>query len=304
MRWPDAWSPLVALAVLTAGAGLFPASAAPPGDQAEVPQGLADATDRLREGLQAVSEADGIEQARQQYEQRVKPHEQTLLPHASDLADRDGDLLTTYLDRLADQLAEGNLTDARSLAQAAANHIRETIRSIVLAWEQNRTSLVAGSVWSTPEGPRVSLVLIHPPPAGIAAFDASLHLEGAIPVSAQLSKGQGQAQVDATNATVRWASFDAASLAGLDASRMERIVLGEAQLDGQKAKDGSAIGTDVEVNQLVDPNGKRVPVIGLAAERSVPEAGEDPIVSKAGLAMVVLGVAGAGLVLWVRRWEV
>jgi hypothetical protein len=285
--------PLLALALL---ASVFPVDGQV-SDDLRVPESLAEPAEDLRDGLTQVADADTIDEARQAHDDAVRGPADQLLLYASDLADRSGGLLATDLDRLDEQLAAGNLSDARSLASAGAQLVADDVQPVAERWDRNRTALAAGPVQPTEEGPAVALVLVNPPPGSIAAVDASLTLEAATPRSASLALGQGETTVDPANGTVRWASFDASAAASLATDGAQPIALGEARIDPT----ADTIATNVTVHDLLDADGQPTPAIGLASDREVPADGTGLPTTWLALGGVALGAVGLGW--WVQRWE-
>lgn len=267
-----------------------------------VPESLAEPTLALEAGLDDLRQAEDIDQARQIHEDRVQPHAQDVAPYLEDLVDEDGRLLATYLDRIGQALDEGEASDARSLAGAAANLVEDEIVPIAKRWDANRTAVMAGPLQASSDGLRVGLVLVNPPPGGIAAFDASLTFQTAAPLAANVELGQGETRIDDANATVRWASFDASTVARLSPQQTERVLLGQADLDEESLEAGSKLVVHAHVHELRDAEGDAVPTIGVDAERTVPQAEEGG--STMWIALGGVGVASLGLGWWVHRWEV
>jgi hypothetical protein len=289
--------PVLALGLIL---GAVPATDAT-SDAIAVPDSLGDPAGEMHESLQTIADADALDRARQVHADQVVPAREELAPHASDLAPDEGPLLATYLDRLETRLAEGNLSDARSLAGAAAQLVADEIQPRAEHWDENRTALAAGPVQPGENGPKVALVLVNPPPS-LAAYDAELSVTPGAPTSAQVALGQGQTRVHADNGTVRWASFDASAMAHLSPQSTQRVALGQAQLDPAGLDPATPVATAVDVNQLSDAEGRPVPAIGLQTERSVP-AGDDAV-DPTWLTLGGVGLAAAGLGWWIREWEV
>lgn len=301
MPAPRGLLPTVLAIGLTVASGPLVAGQTDPSPQ--VPQTLAEPAHDLEAALAELSQAEDLEEARQLHRERVEPTATALMPYAADLAGEDGRLLATYLERLAERLEAGNLTDARSLAGAAADLVRDELLDVAERWDANRTALMAGPLEATDDGWRVSLVLVHPPPSGIAAFDAELAIPEATPREAAVELGQGQTRLDPANGTVRWASFDARSTARLSPQGADRVVLGQATLEPDTPSDTERLATQASVFEVLDPEGREVPVVGLDGARQIPEEGADGA-SRGWLALAGLGLAATGVGLWVRRWEV
>lgn len=289
---------LTALAFVAAAVALGAAQAAEP----SVPETLGQPAGQLAAGLGALADAEDLERARQLHRERVQPPAEPMQQYAPDLAGEDGRLLSTYLDRLSTQLAAGNLSDARSLAGAGAQLIDDEVRPVAERWDENRTAAFAGPPETTEAGVRVPLVLANPPPSGIAAYDVSLTLPGAEPVDATIELGQGETRLDPANGTVRWASFDASSMARLSPRGADRVVLGAAVFSTDTLSPGSSVTLETQANEVLDPEGRPVAAVGVDGQREVPE---DPGgVGEAWWALAGVGVAAATLGWWVHRWEV
>lgn len=294
--------PLAWLALLGATA---PALALPAGGRAQgdvpwtVPTDLPQAAEDVRAGLDQVADASEIEQARRAH-RSIAGDLDALAPHAVDLAGRSGELFATYRTQLARALADGNLSDARSLAGAAANLLEDEIRPRVDRWAVNRTALAPGPVrWSNGD-PVVSVVLVNPPGGGLGAFDVGIAFEEARPTDAGAAVGRGEASVDTANRTARVASFSAQALANLDAGR-QRLVLGEVQLD--RLEPDRLVNATARVHELVASDGGEVPALGLASSSTVPERPSGLDVG-AWWPIAALAVGALVLVALVRRLEV
>jgi hypothetical protein len=284
--------------------GLTLASAGPVAGQAAedpIPASLAQPSEQLRHGLDQLRDADEIERARQVHADQIQPPADQLAPYLADLAGEDGRLLATYLDRLDQALADGNLSDARSLAGAAANLVDDEVRPLTQRWDANRTALLAGPLTHGSEGLVVPLVLHNPPAAGLAAVDASLTIDAGEPLEAHVEHGQGDTHLDPANGTVRWASFETSSLAELDTHRTDRVLLGRAVVDTDWTP-GETTAIQAHAHELLDPEGEPVPAVGVETQRTVPARDEGS--ASRWLALAGIGLAGLGLTWWVRRWEV
>lgn len=296
------------LAAATLLAALLPGALAAPGSPPAVeriPERLPERTETLRAALANVSEAEDLAAARRAHED-VQARAPELVPHARDLMPEDAELLGTYLAELNRSLAEGNLSDARSLAQAAANLVHDELRPRVEAWTVNRTALTAGPLrWASDGVIVVPLLLVNPPPAGVGAFDASLHVppDRARPVAASIATGQGETSVDRANGTARIAAFDAQQLAHLGTGT-QVVVLGEARFSAEELTARDTLPVEVRVHGLATPDGQPTPALGLAHAASVP-ADEHGLVSALGQRWVALGlVAGMAAVsaIVTKRW--
>lgn len=292
-----AW-PLAALGLLAAAVALGAADAAEPA----VPETLGEPAGELASGLAELSDAEELERARQVHRERVQGPAEPLQRYGPDLAGEDGRLLSTYLDRLSTQLAAGNLSDARSLAGAGAQLTADEIRPLAERWDGNRTAVFAGPPEVTDGGLRVPLVLANPPPSGIAAYDASLTVPGAEPVDAATELGRGEIRLDAANGTVRWASFDASSLARLSPRGADRVVLGTAVFADETLSAGSTVTLETQAHEVLDPDGEPIPAVGVDGRREVPET--DGGGGGAWWTLAGVGVAALSLGWWVSRWEV
>lgn len=270
---------------------------------AEPPTDLSGRVDALGGNLTRIAAADTLEQARAAHRQ-VLDLAPGVLPHAADLAGRHGELVATLLDELDTQLAAGNLSDARSLAQAAVNTLEDEIVPRVDRWAVNRTAVAPGPIRHGDDGLRVAIVLVNPPPARIGAIDVTLSTGEATPLEATVATGQGEATVDAGNRTARVASFDAQALANLDATSRERIVLGEVTLDATGLSAGDTLELTVDVQAIADRDGREVLALGLAHQGTVP-ATEDTGLVPATRWLALGGLVGGAaiVVTWIRRWE-
>lgn len=286
-----------------AGAALIALAAlAAPATGAGIPQDLPGDARALADGLDRVADADDVPAMRDQRATLTGPLER-VLEHAGDLADREGALLATYVERLDEQLAAGNRSDAASLARAAASTTRDTIVPAADAWAENRTALVPGGPSWQGEAVAVPVVLVNPPPAGVGALDVEVHVEDATVTGAEVAVGRGETTVDAANGTARLASFDAAALAKLDAASRERVVVGTVLLDGDELAPGDEVRVDPTTRALATPEGAPAPAIGVADTARVPEA-SGGLFSERVLAVAGVAAGAAVLVALARRLEV
>lgn len=264
-----------------------------------IPDDLPGRTAAILDGLERLATAEDIEHARRAHDEIAEPLDRTI-PHAVDLAGRSGELLGTYATELETQLAAGNLSDARSIAQAAANLVEDEIEPLVDRWAQDRTVVAPGPArWSGDELV-LSIVLVNPPPEGLGAFDIELVFDASRPTGAGAATGQGEAIVDRANRTARVASFSAQALANLDKSG-PRIALGEVQLEPTEA--GDTVNATAHVNELVTPEGSRVLALGPTGSSTVPER---PSGFDVGTwwPLAAVGVGAVALIAGVRRLEV
>lgn len=293
MRWPLPGSLVLALALLA-----VPANAG----GASVPDQLPADTRALADGLDELAGAEDLAAMRDTHA-NLTPVAERVLGHAEDLAGREGALLETYLDRLAEQLDAGNRSDAESLARAAATTTRQEVVPAAEAWATNRTAILAGSASWTDEGLSVPIVLANPPPAGVGAVDVEVEIgDEAAPRSASLALGQGETSVDAANGTARLASFDAAALANLDRST-QRATLGTVVLEPDGLDPGNTVDVEVTPREAATPEGRSTPVIGLAAAVEVPEEAGGLFNTRL-LALAGVGAGAALLFGLSRRLEV
>lgn len=283
----------LACALLAAGTGA---------EEDPAPASLARGARDLQTGLEQLAEAEDLEQARQLHSEHVQPAAGELSGYLEDLAGDDGRLLASYLERTQASLAEGELSDARSLAGAGANLLGDEIVPVAERWDVNRTFVLAGPLQTDSRGLVVPLVLVNPPPAGVAAYDVSLSFPDAQPQDATVEVGRGEVHVDEANATVRWASFDASSMARLGSPGAERVLLGEAILDPGDLEPGDELAVDAQANELLDPEGDPVPAVGSDNQRTVPEP--ETGLDQTWVALGGVGVAALGFGWWVNRWEV
>lgn len=301
-------APAAVLAALALLATLAPAGAAP-GDPSElagpIPEGLPGAFGDLAAALGNVSEAESVGEARRAHGD-VQPAAADAVPHAPDLAGREGRLLATYLDRLDDALSAGDLDDARSLAAAADDLVREELRPAAERWSENRTAVRAGPARPDGEGLVLPVVLVNPPPGGVGAFDVEVSTpEGAPrPVSGSLAAGRGETRADEANRSVRLAAFQPGELAQLAPERRV-ATLGEVRLGGPVPE--APVPVDARVHQLATPDGERVPALGLATESAVLDGDAGTLAGLperwVGLGLVV-ALAGATALAARRRLEV
>jgi hypothetical protein len=285
--------------VLAATLAVAPLAA---GQADEVPDTLVTPAENLETGLDRVSEADTVDQAREAHDTDVQPSGQTLRAYAEDLAGDDGRLLVTYLDRLDQALENGNLSDARSLAGAAANHLADAIAPAAQAWDANRTAVLPGPVEVDEDKLTARLVLVNPPVTGVGAWEASLVLPGSEPVEATVTHGQGETEWDPTNGTVRWASFDAQAASGLSSTEDRGLLLGEATYELGTLEPGDTVRVETQADEVDDADGEPVPAVGVDAERRI-QAVDDGL-GVAWLTIAGVLVAGVGLLVWTQRWEV
>lgn len=293
------WLALIALLGTLAPAVPVQGAGEPGSASWSIPGDLPGRTATIAEGLEQIAAAEDVEQARRAHEEIAEPLARTV-PHAIDLAGRSGELLGTYASELEAQLAAGNLSDARSIAQAAANLLEDEIRELVERWDENRTVVAPGPVRWSGDDLVVSVVLVNPPPGGLGAFDVELALDANRPTGASLATGQGEATVDPANRTARVASFSAQALANLEKSG-PRVVLGEVQLEPVDA--GSTVNATAGVHELVTPDGSPVLALGLTGSSTAPKASGGFEVG-AWWPIVAVGAGAAVLIVGVRRLEV
>lgn len=287
---------LVAVLILAASPAASAASVT-------LPEDLPGDVTQLAADLARVAEADDLQTARAAHEQ-VEASAPHVVPHAPDLAGRDGELLATLLDELDAALARGNLSDARSLAQAGANTLEDDIAPAAEQWSTNRTAITPGPPRWSGDRVLVPLLLVNPPPGGLGAVDVEV-TANATPDRATLATGQGETTIDPTNRTARLASFDAQALANLETNRRETTLLGEVAFGPDALAAGDELKLTVTVRELADPGGHRVLVLGLDETTSVPpEEHGSPLLESRWLAVGGLVLGAAALIALVRRLEV
>lgn len=289
---------LAGLAAALLAATVPTASAALP----EPPQALPDTTEQLVEGLETVADASNLTQARQAHA-GVEPLEPRVLPHTKTLAGRHGELAATLMDELEAAIARGNLSDARSLAQAAASTLREDVMPPVERWDRNRTAVTTGPPRWVDDAIHVPVILVNPPPGGIGAFDVEVS-PGGTPTAATLAHGQGEERIDEVNGTARLASFDARALTHLDTTGRASIVLGEITLAHDELRPGDTLNTSTELHALADAEGSGVLAVTLASTSHLPAAGEEGLLGPRAWAIGGVVAGALGLVFVVRRLEV
>lgn len=294
-----AWLALVALLGAVASTAPVQGAEEPGSASWSIPDDLPGRTATITGGLDRIAAAEDVEQARSAHAEIADPLERTV-PHTIDLAGRSGELLGTYASELEAQLAAGNLSDARSVAQAAANLLEDEIRPLVDRWDENRTVVAPGPARWSGDDLVVSIVLVNPPPEGLGAFDVELAFDASRPTGAHAATGQGETTVDPDNRTARVASFSAQALANLEKSG-PRIVLGEVQLE--PPDEGTPVNATAGVHELVTPDGSPVLALGLTGSSTVPKA-PDGFDVGAWWPIVAVGAGAVGLVALVRRLEV
>lgn len=235
-----------------------------------VPTDLPARTTELRTALEDLSEATSADEARELWGTVPQSGD----PTASalwDLSPTDGDLLAAYLDGLDEAIAEGNLTDVRSLARAAESLVEEALEPLAATWATNATGVAPGEPEMRPDGTlRVPVILHNPPPAGVGAFDVALHAdpETASAVGGTVSLGTGQATADTANGSVRLASFDAKAAGGFGQGHRAFLHLGYAVFE--PTDDRGNLTLDVRIHELVDPQGERLLAVGADGDLVVP----------------------------------
>lgn len=217
-----------------------------------------------------------------------------VVPHLVALGGSDGRLVAELWRNLRTEARTGNLSNARSLAAAAVDTVEDDLTPRVAAWDDNRTTVTPGDP-STPG--RVPVVLIHPPPTGLGAFDVRVAVDGSTPpTEAAVAIGQGTSSIDPVNRTARLASFDAKALAGLGSGARDVVVLGHVAYPAE----AGTVSLDVDVVELVDPDGRSVPAVSPSADVSVAARGGAGIPANV-LAIALVAALGVGGLLVVRR---
>lgn len=257
-----------------------------------VPTSLPDDARTYRSALSNASEADGIEPIRDAVDdaRQVAPR---VVPHLVDLGGSDGDLLAELWSTLDDEARAGNATNARSLAGAAVDVLDDTLIDRADAWDRNRTTITPGRA----SGAEVPIVLIHPPPSGLGAFEIEVVADAPVqPTAARVAVGQGQTRLDPDNGSAALASFDAKALAGLGGASRDVVTLGHVTFPD----DAGTIDVEVEVVELVDPDGREVPVVSPAGEVEIASAGALEVPTNV-LALGLVAALGIGAVVAIRR---
>lgn len=262
---------------------IVPSVGAAPIDR--VPTSLPDDARTYRSALGNASEADGIERIRDAVDdaRQVAPR---VVPHLVDLGGSDGELLAELWPTLLDEARAGNATNARSLAGAAVDVLDDTLIARADAWDRNRTTITPGRA----SGAEVPVVLIHPPPSGLGAFEIRVAADAPVrPTGATVAVGQGQTRLDPDNGSAALASFDAKALAGLGGASQDVVTLGHVTFPA----DAGTIPVQVEVVELVDPDGRAVPVVSPAGDATIASGGALEVPTN----LLAVGlVAGLGLV--------
>lgn len=291
-----------------------PAGPAEPVDPIDrVPVELMERTVELRHALENVSGAGSAKAARTAHA-RAKAPAAYALSHLPSLAGADGELVVELWRTLGPEVEAGNLTNARSLAGSAVQTLRGDVEPRVEAWDARRTAVTVGlPSAASGGGVRLPLVLLNPPPGGLAAFDVEVRLppDGARALGGGAQAGQGQERVDAANGSVRVASFDARALAGL-ATAQEVVVLGHALYEPVQPIEpvgtvtGGPLPVAVKVHDLVDPQGTSVPVVSPdgSVDLAAARAGTAALLPPGGVALGLVAVLGAGALLVIRRIRV
>lgn len=300
---PPVAVPLALLALLGAASpALAPSAGAqsPSGFGWTVPDDLPSRTEDVQAGLERIADAESLDEARRTH-RGIAPDLARLASHAVDLAERAGELLGTYRMELDARLAAGNLSDARSIAQAAANLLADEIQPRVDRWAGNRTVVAPGPLRWSDGDLVVAIVLANPPTQGLGALDVELRFESARPTGASVATGRGDATVDRDNRTARVASFSAQALANLEGDRAQRLVLGRVQLE--ELEPGDRVNATVRVHELVTSGGEEILALGLTGSATVPST---PSGFDLGTwwPLAALGAGAAGVWGIVRRLEV
>lgn len=269
-----------------------PGAAAAPVDR--VPTTLLADTGTFRSALANASQGDDLDEIRAAVADagRVGP---AVVPHLVAVADRDGALVVELWRSLRTEARAGNASNARSLAGAAADALADDVIPRVRSWDANRTTVTPGD----PSAPgRVPVVLIHPPPSGLGAFDVRVTADGpASPTDAAVAVGQGRSHLDPANRSARLASFDARALAGLGTTARDVVVLGHVSF----AAEAGTVGLDVDVLELVDPDGRPVPAVSPSARVDLSVQGGVLDLPTNVVALGLVATLGVGAVLAVRR---
>jgi hypothetical protein len=248
-----------------------------------------------------VSRAEDVDEARlaQARAERVGAN---LSGYAIDLTDRQGRLVEDYLDSIDEALAAGNLSDARQLAGAAHNAIRDEVLPAFEAWSRNRTALGVGPAQPAGERVRVPIVLANPPPGRIGAVDATVEVQHPVrPVEAGIATGEGASRVDAANGSARIASFDAQSLGGFGGGSAPVETVGHVVADPGNLTVGASFPVELTVNELADGDGETTPAIGIGAAATRPAGDADGSATR-WIALGTVAILGVGALLGARRF--
>ncbi len=221
-----------------------------------------------------------------------------------DLDARDGGLLADYWGSLRTAADAGNLSDVRSLARAARGLVDDEVLPQVRAWSVNGTYLTPGNGQATAEGrTRVPVLLFHPPPGGVGAFDVEVQVEaGEVRiVEARAAVGTGEATVDGANGTARVASFDAKALGNLDAGG-DFVTLAHVVLEPRSEGEDLPAVVDIDLRELADPDGRSVPAVTSSGHVVLGDdvgASTSPTVA---VALVIVALLGITLAWTARRF--
>lgn len=271
---------------------LVPSAAAAPIDR--VPTGLAADTASFRSALDNASKAEGIAGIRAAVgdARQVAPD---VVPHLVALGDADGALLAELWRSLRVEARAGNASNARSLAAAAVDTLEDDLQPRVQAWDANRTTVTPGVPKADGDVP---VLLIHPPSAGMGAFDVRVTVNGSTPPKdAAVAVGQGESRIDRANRSARLASFDAQALAGLGTGARDVVVLGHVSYPA----DAGTIDLDVDVLELVDPDGRPIPAVSPSARVDVATGDAASGIPTNVAALVLVGGLGVVAVVAIRR---
>lgn len=257
-----------------------------------VPTSLPGDARTYRSALGNASQAESIDAIRAAVDDagQVAPD---VVPHLVDLGGSDGELLAELWPTLRDEARAGNATNARSLAGAAVDVLDDTLVDRADAWGRNRTTITPGRT----SGTRVPIVLLHPPPSGLGAFEIRVSADDPVaPTGATVAVGQGQTSLDPDNGSAALASFDARALAGLGGASQQAVTLGHVTFPSG----AGTIPVEVEVVELVDPDGRSVPAVSPTGEIKVASADLLEVPTNA-LALVLVAGLGIVAIVAVRR---
>lgn len=291
---------------------LLPAAAASPSEAPldRIPEDLPGDEAAFRGHLDNASEAEDTEALRQAID-AAKPLAEDLLPQLRDLQgdDRAGDVVTELWGSLVEAADAGNVSDGRSLAGSAANHLEEDLRFRVEAWAANRTAVTPGGA-EPADGDRfrVPLLVLHPPPEGLGALDAEVAVDPgqARPVAASAELGRGQSTVDPANGTARAASFNLQSATGLDPQGPPATTFAVVTFAPEAADAGDVLTVEAAVAEAADGDGDTLPVLAPDGE-VVVTASEGGFLTGSSAAwggLAAVALLGAGAVVAARRLEV
>lgn len=287
------------LLLLPASPGASAAPASPPAERVDAAE-LVAATEHHGSILRNLSTVESMDAAVELVAE-AGGNASRVLDALQDLDARDGDLLGNYWEGLRGEVRTGNLSDVRSLARAARGLLDDELLPQLRSWAGNGTFLTPGNAQAAAGGAtRVPVLLFHPPPGGVGAFDLEVRVDpDAVRVAgAEAAVGQGEATVDAGNGSARVASFDARALGNLDSGGVF-VTLAHVTVEPRSGGDVPVV-LDVHVRELVRPDGTAVPAVTSPGQVVVGDdvaIGASPTVAVALVVVALLGVGAA----WAAR---